>query len=123
LAFTDRIDDFYLTHLKSIGMLRQVRDIIPLIWENENIMEPEGTLPAKAEQSFDWYHNALRDHSIEAIQSALAKGLAELTGQRYEMKIIKLDFAPPWGGINAELSGHAEIVMRVSKVDSDASSF
>jgi hypothetical protein len=104
-------------------MLRQVKDIIPHIYENEDLMKTEGTLPPKNEEKVDWYHNALRDHSIDAIQEAIAKGLKELTGQQYETKIEKLDFNPKWGGINSELSGHAELVLRISKTSASSSPF
>ncbi len=77
-------------------------------------MTEEKQTTTATESEFDWYHNALRDHSLETIQQAIAKALEELTGTKYQPHIMRIDFAPKWAGAMAASSRNAEILLRIS---------
>jgi len=66
------------------------------------------------EEEIDWYGNALRNPSLEAIQQALSKALSELTGKKYRIHVMRMDFAPKWAGGSAAMSDSTEILLRVS---------
>jgi hypothetical protein len=105
-------------------MLRPVRDIIPHIFDGEDLLMPEGTTENEEKAPrIDWERNVLREHSAQAIQAALAKALHELTGDKLTVKIMNLDFAPGWEGAGAGLSGSAECVLRIRPALSDDSPF
>src|SRR5258708_676026 len=108
----------------SARMLRPVRDIIPHIFDGEDLLMPEGKIESEDEaQRIDWYANVLREHSPEEIQDTIAKALSDLTGEPLNVSIMRLDFAPKWAGLNAETAQSSECVLRIRPAPDDDSPF
>jgi hypothetical protein len=76
--------------------------------------EQQQSLAPESDEETDWYGNTLRRHSPEAIQQAIAKAIMELTGKAYQPRIMRLDFAPKWAGMNPAGTNSVEILLRVT---------
>ena len=63
--------------------------------------------------------HALRRHSVEDLQKAIAAGLADLIGPDYKARIIKRDFEPKAVGAIAGMSEAVGLVVRAIPVDDE----
>jgi hypothetical protein len=105
-------------------MLRPVRDIIPHIFDGEDLLMPEGKIENEEKAPrIDWEHNAMRAHSLIDIQGAIAKALSELTGEQITVSVMNLDFVPAWAGPSASLARSTECVLRIRPARDDDSPF
>jgi hypothetical protein len=85
--------------------------------------EAQDPAAAQEEDTCDWYASALRSHSPEEIQNALAKALSDLTGKKYELEIVRLNFAPKWAGPAGHMRANAEMQLRITSPDTGKSLF
>ena len=99
-------------------MLKPVREILGDMAERleTTMAEEQGQRAdaAPAEVPYDYYRNVLRGHSLEAIQQAIGKALTELTGEKCQARVMRLDFEPKWARPNAASSNSSELVLRVT---------
>ena len=103
-------------------MLKPVSEIIPHIFDGEDLLMPEGKIENE-EKPYEWGRNALREHSAKDIQTAIAKALSDLTGEPFTVSIMNFDFAPKWAGLSAELANSGECVLRIQPAPDDDSPF
>lgn len=87
--------------------LNTATEIKPL----ENPMEIPNAQSAE-ERLKELTHRPLKTVTIEQIESAISKALLELTGQKYEVDVKRLDFDP---GSNAWIYDEALLDLRVTK--------
>jgi hypothetical protein len=105
-------------------MLKPVSEIIPHIFDGEDLLMPEGKIENEEKAPrIDWEHNAMRAHSLLDIQSAIAKALSELTGEKLAVSVMNLDFVPAWAGASAAIAGSTECVLRIRPARPDGSVF
>jgi hypothetical protein len=85
--------------------------------------EAQEPAAAPEDDPCDWYASALRSHSLEEIQSAIAKALSDLAGKKYEIEIVRLNFAPKWAGGASVMMARADMRLRISSPDTGKSPF